>query len=313
MCKIMELENTISLDEMRDARGTANVAFINFVDCYDKFDNYVFCFYEGEDGKYYNQKIKGILGENIVTIKAGRKSEVLKVWRKIKANNCYNNIKKCFFVDRDMDEVPSDKNEDLYVTPCYSIENLYVSKKTLGSILQSEFSCDIYENDYDKCISKFIELLDKFNEQILEFNALVFIRQSKGLNNGRVQINNIKTTNIIEVTIAGVSQKTKYQECISRLKKDLNASDQDIERGMEELKSKGDYNNLFRGKNQLDFFVKFIEILKDLHNKEQFFEKKRTSVTINLSNNRLSELSQYADVPDCLIDFLEKHKITKAV
>lgn len=310
MCNITEFDNSISLEEMRDARGNANVAFINFTDCHDKFDSHIFCFYEGEDGKYYNQKIKSTLGENIVTIKAGKKIEVLKVWRKIKSDNHYDDIKKCFFVDRDMDEDPADKNEDLYITPCYSIENLYVTKKAFGNILQSEFSCDIYESDYHKCMTKFEELLGLFNEQMLEFNALVLIRRNKGLNNGKVQIRNIKTMSMFETTINGISKKQKYEECITKLKNDLSVSDIEVSNSVEELKSRGDYNNLFRGKNQLDFLVKLLDILKELHNNEQFFEKKRTSVTLNLTNNRLSELSQYADFPPCLVCFLKNHAIS---
>lgn len=309
MCNVTEFDNSISLKEMRDARRNANVAFINFTDCHDKFDSHIFCFYEGEDGKYYNQKIKSELGENIVTIKVGNKTEVLKVWRKIKSNNHYDNVNKCFFVDRDMDDIPADKNKDLYITPCYSIENLYVTKKAFGNILQSEFSCDIYESDYHKCMTKFEELIGLFNEHILEFNALVLIRRNKGLNNGKVQISNIKTMSMFEITIDSISKKQKYKECITKLKNDLSVSDLDVSNAIEELKAMGDYNNLFRGKNQLDFLVKLLDILKELHNKEQFFEKKRTSVTLNLTNNRLSELSQYADFPPCLVSFLQSHAI----
>ena len=309
MCNTTDVENSISLDEMRDARGNANVAYVNFTDCHEQFESHVFCFYEGEDGKYYNQKIKSIVGENIVTIKAGKKEEVLKVWRKIKADNHYDSVKKCFFVDRDMDDIPPDKDNDLYVTPCYSIENLYVTSKALGNILQAEFSCDIYENDYSRCMKKFDELLNIFNEQMLEFNALVLIRRNKGFNNGVVQINNIKITQILEITINGISKKTKYQESISKLKNDLQASEEEMTDAINQLKTAGNYNNAFRGKNQLDFFVKFLEILKELHINAQFFEKKRTSVTINITNNRLSELSQYADIPNCLVTFLRNHAI----
>ena len=265
---------------------------------HEQFESHVFCFYEGEDGKYYNQKIKSIIGDNIITIKAGKKEEVLKVWRKIKADNHYDSVKKCFFIDRDMDDIPPDKDDDLYITPCYSIENLYVTSKSFGNILQSEFSCDIYENDYSKCMTKFNELLDIFNEQMLEFNALVLIRRNKGFNNGIVKINNIKTTQILEITIDNVLKRTKYQECITKLKNDLQTSDQEVAEAINQLKAKGDYNNVFRGKNQLDFFVKFLDVLKELHNENKFFEKKRTSVTINITNNRLSELSQYADFPN---------------
>ena len=89
----------------------------------------------------------------------------------------------------------------------------------------------------------------------------------------------------------------------------LQTSDQEVAEAINQLKAKGDYNNVFRGKNQLDFFVKFLDVLKELHNENKFFEKKRTSVTINITNNRLSELSQYADFPNCLVTFLRNHAI----
>jgi len=115
---------------------------------------------------------------------------------------------------------------------------------------------------------------------------------------------------MFETTINGISKKQKYEECITKLKNDLSVSDIEVSNAVEELKSRGDYNNLFRGKNQLDFLVKLLDILKELHNNEQFFEKKRTSVTLNLTNNRLSELSQYADFPPCLVCFLKNHAIS---
>lgn len=300
------------LDEMREARESSNVAFINFTDNHAKFSSHVFCFYEGEDGKYYNQRIKAILGNNIISIKTGNKKETLKVWRKIKIDSVYDKTRKMFFVDRDMDDIPEDKNGDLYITPCYSIENLYVNSQTFGAILQSEFSCDIIEPDYQKCINKFDELYKQFNNEMIEFNALVLLRKKKDLGNGKVSLSNIKTHQMIEISMDVIGKGCKYDEIINNLKTKLKTVDAELEDAINEIKAKGDYNNLFRGKNQLDFMVTFINILKQLHKEEKFFEKKQESVTINISGNRLSELSQYAILPNCLQAFVENHRITAA-
>lgn len=175
--------------------------------------------------------------------------------------------------------------------------------------MQSEFFCEIYENDYRKSMLKFDELLNQFNKKILEFNSLVLIRNIKNLNNGRVIINDIKTTKILDISMDGIAEKPQYYIRIAKLKEELSTSDQEIEHAKQELRNRGEFNTVFRGKNQLDFFVKFLELLRDVHNTGNFFEKKRSSVTINITNNRLSELSQYADVPNCLISFLKNHAI----
>jgi hypothetical protein len=39
-----------------------------------------------------------------------------------------------------------------------------------------------------------------------------------------------------------------------------------------------------------------------------YFETKYNNIHINLTSNRLSELSQYAVTPPTLEDFLERHK-----
>ncbi|MGN0163690.1 MAG: DUF4435 domain-containing protein [Candidatus Ornithomonoglobus sp.] len=301
--------STSLLDEMRTARVSSNVAFINFIDNHNKFNSHVFCFYEGEDGKYYNQRIKSIIGDNIIPIKTGNKRETIKIWRKIKSEPIYNNAKKMFFIDKDMDDIPEDKDEDLYITPCYSIENFYVNSQTFGSILESEFSLSRLDNDYAKCLNTFEKLYEQFNNEMIEFNALILLRKQKEPGNGKVNLKNIKTRQMISVKLDRVKKGSKYNEFINQLKTKLSVNDEELADAIDTIKTLGDYPNLFRGKNQLDFMVILLNILKQLNAEGKFFDKKQTSVTINLTGNRLSELSQYAAFPSCLKEFIQNHKI----
>ena len=82
----------------------------------------------------------------------------------------------------------------------------------------------------------------------------------------------------------------------------------EIEKAEEELVRKGKFSLNFRGKNQLDFFVGFIRTLKKVNDDGGYFETKYNNIHINLTSNRLSELSQYAVTPPTLEDFLERHK-----
>ncbi len=308
MCYTEDTTSTL-IEEMRASRESSNVAFIKFVDNYSRFSTSVFCFYEGEDGKYYNQKIKTILGDNVITIKVGNKESVLKTWRKIKSDSHYDEVNKCFFVDRDMDNPPPDRNDDLYITPCYSIENLYVTQNAFSNILQSEFSCDQYDSDYKKCIDKFIDLYGQFNNHMIEFNALVLLRNKKCLGNEKIPLNGINTSKLVSVTIDGVLRKNTYCDIINNLKTQLNVNEEELNQAINQIKTHGDYGNVFRGKNQIFFLASLIKLLKELHREKTFFDNKHTSVTISITDNILSELSQYAEFPECLKLFLKKHKI----
>ena len=88
----------------------------------------------------------------------------------------------------------------------------------------------------------------------------------------------------------------------------MNAKDEEIQNSIEELTKKGNYSLNFRGKNQLDFFVEFLNKLKSLRKEGKYF-KTKYDVKLNITNNRLSELSQYAVTPPELEKFLNKHKL----
>ena len=59
----------------------------------------------------------------------------------------YEKVCTMFFVDRDYDFSQKQIDEDLFVTPCYSIENLYVQRECFVNILQSEFGLNEIEGD----------------------------------------------------------------------------------------------------------------------------------------------------------------------
>ena len=81
-----------------------------------------------------------------------------------------------------------------------------------------------------------------------------------------------------------------------------------LETVSKELLKKGPLSIVFRGKNQLDFFVEFIKIIKELNKCSKYFKTKHNNVHLNITDNRLSELSQYAITPVELQKFLADNK-----
>lgn len=57
----------------------------------------------------------------------------------------------------------------------------------------------------------------------------------------------------------------------------------------------------------IGLFSEIIKKLRDVNNRGGFFSKKLDNVHINITNNRLSELSQYAVTPDELRLFLQNN------
>ena len=271
-----------TLDELRSGRDTASAVFMQFTSYKCYYNDCIFAFYEGEDGKYYNSRIKEITDRYLIHIKANNKSKVLEVMKIIQSKHEYDSVITLYFVDRDMDfELEEYKNDNLYVTPCYSIENLYVSSEIFGLVLEDEFGLNVHDFDYKKYLKLYNSYYEQFCQLMTEFNALVLLRNEKGLNCDKVNIQKIKTTTrLINIDIiSGLSYSSHYQEEIDILKEKLNVTDQEVEEAKIRLAKYGEPSEVFRGKNQLDFFTTFIYKLSE--NKNLLFNPIPTSVNIN--------------------------------
>lgn len=295
------------LAEMREARVCYESRYIEFINNRRYHYKYAFCFYEGEDGKYYDPRIRSRFADNFLSYPVGNKKEVLKLLKKIREDKKYNDLCLMFFVDRDYDNSMIGHDGDLYETPCYSIENLYIGEECVKQILKSEFNLNVIEPDYIQCLNDYKQRESEFNECMLEFNALSYLRRQNSDANSDFAFGSVKTSQLTQIHIHEVKKADKYDEIICKIKEVLNFNDSEIEGAMIILKEKGDFTTNFRGKNQLDFFVSFIRELKELHNNGQYFSKRYNKVHINITSNRLSELSQYACTPSTLVEFIDNH------
>ncbi|HCC07687.1 MAG TPA: hypothetical protein DEP72_05980 [Clostridiales bacterium] len=305
--KVQKMNDRSSLEEMRAERVNANAVFIKFTSDNKYHETHAFCFYEGEDGKYYDPRIRNIFENQFITYIAGNKKEVLKLLGMIKNEDIYKDICKMFFVDRDYDDMLRGTDENLYETPCYSIENLYVQRECFIRILQSEFVLNITDEDFTRCVSDFEKQFADFNKEMLEFNALVLIRRRKSTSNSDVKFGDIKTRDLVDIKVTNVRRSAKYNETINNIKEKLAIDADELKVVEGELNSRNNFLNEYRGKNQLDFMVGFINHLKELNKESSYFSNKLPCVNINITKNSLSELSQYAIVPNCLNIFLEEH------
>lgn len=97
----MEAKTEISLvEQLRQSREEASVAFQEFMLSTRQRSTYLFCFFEGKDNAYYVPRIKRFT-ELYYPIKCGNKANVLKVHALITNRSEYNHYKKAYFIDND--------------------------------------------------------------------------------------------------------------------------------------------------------------------------------------------------------------------
>lgn len=122
------------------------------------------------------------------------------------------------------------------------------------------------------------------------------------------RFSDVRTSHLAQIEINQVIKARRCDEKINTLISKLNADVEQLAILEEKLSLENEPHLVFRGKNQLDFMVSFLMKLKELNRAEEYFSEKLKRVYINLTDNRLSELSQYAITPPELSSFLEKHR-----
>lgn len=305
--------NSNILDIMSENQYTAQSAYLDFTQRTKLYNTHVFCFYEGvDDSKYYKSRIETKFDNiKIVKIIAGGKSELIKLLKKIQKEK-KRNVCMMFFVDRDFDKsIYSHPNlyeiedvEDIYETECYSIENYYVSEYTLGKILDNEFSIMEDQEDYKKCIKDFNILLNEYNEIMLDFNAILFAyKRKKGFSN-KLSFSDRKLKDFAKISLGQVKKSNNYQGVIVRLLEESKIDKREFNISKKML-MRNNMTNVFRGKNQLEFLVKFVDLL--IENRREYFQRSNISVTISNNTHKLTEFCNYAYTPDKLKNFINVH------
>ena len=302
----------MDVQSIKDSRKKGVVCFTRF--CLDKkyHKDCMFCFFEGEDRKYYGSRIEKYTNydyEHIICYDCGGKEHVLTAYELISQKHEYDNVKKAFFIDRDY--CPSSiRQKEIYETPCYSIENFYVSTTAFSKILVREFGINRIDKDYEKCINDYNLRISEYNNLILVLNAWLSCQRKKGMNHFAVRLSDFK---IAKYFICMTIDSVRIKETIDVSFMESHFSDvtpveqKELEKEIEFFRV-SDKTKMFRGKFELEFFKKILSSLLEHNRNSTYFSEKRNSISFDAHNNTLSSFSEYADTPKCLIDFLSQYK-----
>ena len=301
-------------NRMQEATKTIEAIYLNYVLNKSK-ENYIFLFFEGkDDSKYYYHRImmSSKKGSKLKQYICNCKENVLKIYKKISdTTNEDSGITKLFFVDKDFDD-NSKLDKDIYITPTYSIENLYFTDKALKNMLINEMGTSEESESSKKDLNlAFTYLKTKRYDiirEILFVNSCYSLQKNKYTSSIRPNLNNIKKYKDIK------NIKT-IDDFYSKVSNYVELSSTEIEGEIKRLNSNP--VELLRGKYFLNPMSKYInELVGFLNSKTKSIEmgySKAYPVSLNVSEETiLSNFSIYAETPDSLIEYLEnKFKETK--
>lgn len=314
-----------SVESMKNDSKKDPVKLMEFTRIFARKPECLICFFEGEnDYKYYGFRIKEILGIEWKGIDCGGKQQVIALF-KILANHShepYRKAKTAFFVDRDFDDPqPPEIRSDIYETPCYSIENFYTTSECFKQIIETCFKIKEFEDEenenesvFKKCVRLFAETQKKFHNAVSPLNAWMFlVRKKDACKQPRTYFDKIKLESLVSIDVGDVRLKQPVSDYLEHLFPCHGISDAEIDEKVETF-SKDDRGKVFRGKQEIDFSLKFLaKIKEDLCNDspKHFDRKRKISFLVPSLKNMnlrdiLSALSQYATTPECLRMYLRK-------
>ncbi len=300
------------IEQLRQSKDKPQVAFQEFALSTQKYPNHLFCFFEGKDNPYYVPRIKRFT-PLYQPIKCGNKDSVLKVHALISNRPEYTNYKKAFFIDKDFNTSLEPLNPPIFETSCYSIENLYVSVAVFKEILINEFHLSEFSDSdiVEHCIRLYQQRQNEFHNAVCLFNAwyacLIEIRNSTGKTTG-VSLDEKLPKNFVDIGLQSVTCNYDFARIESTYPNATEVEQTKLNNKIAEFNS-AERRNVFRGKYEMQFLIKFIQLLLQDSNTSKSVVKSKINYAFgdNLSNQQaISVFGGYAETPESLIEYLQK-------
>lgn len=297
------------VEELRKSRDKATVAFHEFALSAKKFTiDHLFCFFEGKDNDYYVPRIKQFV-EKYHPIRCGGREKVLEVYRLITNRTEYQHYKIAFFIDRDFNEPLPERNPPIFETPCYSIENFYVSTDVFKEILTNQFYLSRANDElFEECVALFQQRQQEFHEAVCLFNAwyacLIDIRNTQNRQTG-VNLGDKMPKNFVEISLAVVSKNYDLEKIKHIFPQAIEVEPAIIEEKYL-LFQNCEAGKVFRGKYEMEFLIKFIQLLLQnfLKNKVNFAFGDGSSLS---HAQVITIFSAYAETPETLKIYLQRY------
>jgi hypothetical protein len=301
------------VEKLRAARESYAVKLRDFVRIFSNKPDVLVCFFEGEDVKYYGPRLDMLLnGCEWESINCRGKDAVYKLWDLISHHEVFAMAKTAYFFDRDFDqsdERPTAPN--VYVTPCYSVENLYVTLSAAKRILRAEFGLNEAPDEdgtFSTCIATFEARLNDYLDAMELVNACILFHRREERREGctsQLKLRSLKASQMVNVDLSHATRLYSLFDLQTAISNSRPVEEAQLLSIASEF-NPGERYGGFRGKFQVHFMRTFFARLADDANSETpslFPERRHVGFYIS-ERNFLSELSQHADTPNCLKAFI---------
>lgn len=292
---------------MEEEMEASSVIFHEFLLEFKKNKSTVYCFVEGSDDiDYYRPRIEAYVSwSDNPYIPCSGKRGVIGIFEIIKGRREFEDCKILYFVDRDFDD-NSQISDEIYVTPSYSIENLYTSTECFCKALKYVIKRKETDQDFGRAIELFQQRKDEFHEIVSDLNALIASdREINSEVKNRKSINGIKITDYMNISIDKISVEANFADLLD-LFNHIDSEKKD------EVKSRlvaKDRQLTFRGKFELQFYAKFLDLLiRDSNVRKdelrKFFKERVKTQDLDVTKSPVQVLSSYAMTPICLQKYI---------
>ncbi|MEH2091166.1 DUF4435 domain-containing protein [Nostoc sp.] len=299
----------MSVDNLRASRGKAVVVFTEFTRLYKQYDSALYCFFEGEDSKYYGIRIKNVTRpEKDIYLSCNGKEGVLGVHRMLSSRKRYANVKAAYFVDKDFDiSIKETSLSRIYETPCYSVENFYTSVQCFSEILRSEFKLTESDENFQRCISLYTKLQEDFHNGVELLNAWIACQREQS---SKLNISGLSVLEFVHIDLDKITVKYTINDLYDRFPNVSIIPQRELDIKISELQSNIRQKS-FRGKFEIEFLFYFLQkLMNEANNGNYPYFTRKVNVKIHLSKKTIiSDLSQYADTSSCLYSYLESFEV----
>ena len=262
----------------------------------------LYCFVEGKDLPYYSIRVEAVSGIQCCCIDSGGKKNVVSLCQLLKNKPEYSKYKTAYFVDRDYDD-NSTLDNSIYVTPCYSVENLYRYDKIVDKLFQLPPDSPNYETCKDFIKNRFQEFINACSKFCAWYYCIKQSEQKDSIIYNVDLSDNIESKYVDFIVNPNIfSISPKYSLDILNSDYNTTITKEDLNIGIEYI-NQNPQNNI-RGKYIFQFLEKLLEFFNidsGKNGKHRFFknptginaDRKRLMLSLNLIAVTPPELKEY--------------------
>lgn len=299
-------------DEMNSESNCIEAIFLSYIN--SKSSNNISLFFEGKDDfKYYCPRIFFNNNKEYNLYICDNKNNVIKVHNMIKKqSSSKSNDINLFFVDKDYDD-NSLIDTDIYITPTYSIENLYFTDIAIKNMLKGVIGLSNHLDDDNKDLNNVFNYVTKYRDELIENiiygNAYYSCQVRKSADEGIEKPN----LSAIKQYCDLITCKTR-QDFENLIENHVDISEEELNEECDRLRQNP--LMLIRGKYIVEGMIECINFIVDDSNKRNRcgteLLSKRRLVRLNITkNNFISEFSNYAITPSCLFKYINDRILTR--